>query len=100
MGREVLKKYLTGRWIDGVRIVEILRESEKCIWIKTSWGEPTRKLKRSGPDRYHDTWEAARATLIERCKWRFQSAQDNLNQARSSLDDAIALPETEPEETP
>jgi hypothetical protein len=85
-----------GTWSssDKIERVECTRETAKCVWPLVdmrSWAEKTEGTKppcmQEGPRRdkgsdYHDTWEAAHATLLADAERRLDSARMALTRAQ------------------
>jgi len=58
--------------------------------------EVRRSLLRSNHDKFHDTWDDARAYLVQRVTRDIEAALDRLNAANATLAKVVAL--TEPKE--
>ncbi len=69
--------------------VEILRETDKFIFIKAnpSYCEKgERSVKKEGYDEYHDTWESAHNALMKYSGIKLESAIKDLDRAKSIHD--------------
>jgi len=60
---------------------------------------PTWAEKRGPWGAYFPTWAEARAFTIERAQERVRRHADGLSRAKFELDEALAIPETEPDST-
>ncbi len=89
-----MKKYKTSKWDETIEEVEIVKESESCIWVNTErFGKPRldRHLKDSAYCIYHDTWEKAYNYLLGRSKDKILAAKNRLKMAEQALVEAQAL---------
>ena len=87
-----MKKYLASSWGTEIEEVEVERETEKSVWVKTPLGT-RRYQKQSASEVYHDTRAAANAWLLEKAEERVAFAErravyvaDVLKKARADLE--------------
>lgn len=69
--------YKTNKWDAKIEPVEVVRETNKCVFILTRGGEQ-RKDKVGEFGIYHPTIDAARAHLIEKREAKVQSLRHQL----------------------
>jgi hypothetical protein len=85
-----LVKFKTGGINGGIERVEVIRETEACVyvptqgWSRTGKGE-RREAKRSDWTQYHDTWADAHAYLMGKAQSCVDSARRELEQANGRL---------------
>lgn len=91
-------KWRTGRSNASIEKVECTRETEKCVWL-TRWEgcKPSRMDKRSTYYNFHDSWEDAKAFLLEDAQRRVESARRSLEFANSFLGNVKGLRKPEGE---
>ena len=83
-------KYKTSYNATGIERVEVLRETEACVylptagWSKNKAGE-RREAKASDYAQYHSTWSDAHNYLIRRAESAVKSARRNLEIANGTL---------------
>lgn len=69
-----------GQTIDAV---EIVRETDKCVFIARIRGEPSRVAKTNDYHIYCDTWEEAHRLLLKRAENELSYARAALQRAQS-----------------
>lgn len=80
MNTMTIIKWKTSRFIrDGITRVECTRETAETVWFGV------RKAPKAGATAYHDTWEAARAYLMDRAQLNVAAARRALEVANSTL---------------
>lgn len=77
---------------DKIERVEITRETDKSVWLKVPSGE--RKAKKlSRYEVYHDTFQAAKESLIKSIKNKISQAEMKIKYRLEELKEAEALTE-------
>jgi hypothetical protein len=69
--------------------IEITKESEKSVWVKTQWRDKetiTQERKRSDWHNFFDTFDEAKNFLIEKSENRIKAYESNLNDEKSFLE--------------
>jgi hypothetical protein len=74
---KIMIKYRTLKWSSKIEPVEVERETDSSVWIKGQ-----RNSKITEYHCYHDTWQEAKDTLLNR-------ASDKITLAESMLSGAI-----------
>lgn len=89
-----MTKYKTG-YSRAIEAVEVIRETEQSVVVLSSWGSKKERMERKVNDyhRYHDTWGAAHAFLLERARNKVAYAQDELERAARALAEIEAMKE-------
>ena len=84
-----MKRYVTGGWRGLIEEREITRETDKMVFFMESRGTrgqvESRSMKDSGREKWHETWEAAHAYLMERAEQNVLAARRALQQAQDKL---------------
>jgi hypothetical protein len=75
-----MKKYVTKSYSDKIEVVEVERETESCVWI-----HGRRSMKSTEFDCFHDSFDAAKQTLIDRHEVDIRVARDRIHRAESAL---------------
>ena len=84
------KQYKVGGWRteEEIEVCTIVRETDKCVWIKEDGYNERRELKKSRSGIFFDTWEEAHRHIvanavdkIERCQQSLLDAENNLVRA-------------------
>lgn len=78
-------KYRTDRWGDKIESLEVLKETEKQIVYMNRHGREIREAKSSEWQKWHDTWEEAKDSLLRRAESRVQSLRCQLEKANGEL---------------
>ena len=71
---------------DPIRAVEVERETEASVWVNGR-----RCAKRADYHNYFDTWEEAKAFLVEEAERALTGAHRRLDAARSELERMKAI---------
>jgi hypothetical protein len=83
-------KYRTDHFADKIEKVEVLRETDACVYVpatgyrKSGSGE-RRESKLSDYAQYHDTWADAHAYLLQKAERVVKSARQQLEAANGKL---------------
>ncbi len=85
-----MKKYQIGMYGDDITEVDVIRETDKCVFVRTSGGQERRERKDAGYYRKFDSWEQARDVLIERTQRRLKSLQDQVHAESDRLAELAA----------
>ncbi|OGF58478.1 MAG: hypothetical protein A2Y62_21190 [Candidatus Fischerbacteria bacterium RBG_13_37_8] len=72
--------------------IEVLRETEKCVFIETRYGEDKR-LKDNSWRPIFDTWELAHNWIVSKAIEKVESAQKQLSYAEEDYNKAINMEE-------
>ena len=80
-------KWETGWTIKGelIRRVECTRETEKCVWVQERIGKERRRDKVSTYERLHDSWEEAKAYLVDKATRDEADLEDRLHRTREQI---------------
>jgi hypothetical protein len=81
---------------DAIEVVECERETDASVFVKTHFGGVRREAKMADWRQYHDSWEAARAYLIEREANAVACVALRLDRARAELAKMRSIPEAQP----
>jgi hypothetical protein len=86
-------KYRTSSYGSDIEIVEVLRETELCVFLPPTRRRKTeeRAAKVSEWHRYHDSWEAAHDHLLDRATQKVLSMRQGLALAESKLSDITRM---------
>ena len=85
-----MRRYLIGRWRDGIIAVDVVKETEKTIWYREVESgrrgcgivpRTTRERKRTWKV-FYATWAEAFVTLKARARERVRSLADDLKSTR------------------
>ena len=90
---EPIYKYKINRWDVGIDKVEIVRETDKSVWLKDRFGKARRETKTSYYCVYCDTWKEAYAKLLDRAESSIDSKKSSLEYAKQKLKEVLALEE-------
>jgi hypothetical protein len=79
-------------YLDEPQEIEVLSETEKTLTVKYRyWGMmDTRRIMKSGHPVYQ-TWDEAKAFIVERAEINLSRARKSLDRARSELENAKAM---------
>lgn len=79
-------KYRTSKFYfeRNIEEIEISRETDKSVWIKTKFGEQ-REAKKTNYYRYFDTWEEAHQHLLSEAEKDIMNAERRLENAKHKL---------------
>lgn len=95
-----MRMWKTGGYLKTIEPVEVIRKTEKMIVIQEMRFNGTQRERRtairSSYDNYFDTFEEAKAFLIEREKNRLESAQEAAKRATDSIMKLNAMTEPTP----
>lgn len=82
---------MTG-WQQTIEKVEVERETEKCVWVKR-WGSQTasRRNKMSDYECYFDSFDEAKAYLVDAAKRKVTAAEARLQSLKAELKKANDL---------
>lgn len=81
-------------WVpDRIDKVEILRETDKCVFLYNKFrrGGVERAAKVTEFHAYHDTWEEAKAYLLDIAEAAVEKAEMRLNNRKRVLESVLAL---------
>jgi len=86
-------RYRTNRWSDSIDRVEIERETEHFVILKskTFRGKNNREAKDSGYHAFHKTWADAHDFLVKRAQARIDAARTSLRRAEEEHKKLIAM---------
>lgn len=73
-----MKKYKT-KWRNEIEEVEILRETDKCVFLKGRNGGEDKELKRTSWHNFFNTWEEARSFLLGKAKGKLDRANRDVS---------------------
>ena len=90
-----MKKYKVTKW-GGAKIeeVEVIRETEKCVFFNGYRGEH-RAMKVTGYDNWFDTWGEAHAYLMEKAERLARQARVELDRANGLLGNVKGMRQSE-----
>ena len=75
-------KYKTGYSKDSIEEIEVIRETEKCVFIKPYWSgvgrNERRESKISDFGRYYDSWDEPHHYLVDEAHDRVKFAESRL----------------------
>ncbi len=77
-------KYETGGYYGGgalINPIEVIRETEKCVYVIDYNGQPRRQMKENRYEQVHETWEAAHKFLMD-------AQQEKVDYLRKQLETA------------
>jgi len=80
----IIKWETGGYGRDLIRRIECTRETEKSVW-HIRYGKETRRDKVSSYERVHDSWEEAKAFLVEKTTQSESTLEDQLHRTRERL---------------
>lgn len=82
-----MKKYETGGWqgVGLIREVEVVRETDHCVYILDSRGKEFRQFKESQHGHIHDSWEDAHRFLITKQQEKVDSLRKQLERENGKL---------------
>jgi hypothetical protein len=78
-----------------IKKVEIIRETKNSVFVKDQEGQ-RREAKRSSWDNWHDSFEDAKAFLVENAEREVAAAQAVFERWQAKLAQARALREDQP----
>lgn len=83
-------KFKTGYSIDKIERVEVLRETDKCVYLPTNSGygkgvDERREAKSTEYAQYHDTWADAHTHLLKKAEGRVKAARLHLETVNGQL---------------
>lgn len=85
------KMYMTGDIFDPIKVVDVVRETKKTVWIMKN-GKEKRHSMRSSWNNYFNTWSEAREFLIEKQKARIISILKKLEYEENKLGKLERIP--------
>lgn len=88
-------KWKTSRYGTEIKPVEIVRETDKCVFIQRRMGGEYRESKDSRYIIYHDTWEDAKSRLTSYADGEVEAAKRSLDYALKRQVEIAAM--TKPE---
>ena len=81
-----MKKYRTGGYSKNlIQEVEIVRETEKQVVIRSHNGSERREAKRSDYQNYFDDWQSAKDFLLNNAEKKVDGIKMQLERARGEL---------------
>jgi hypothetical protein len=94
-----MKKYKTGYGIE-IKEVEIIKETEKTVWIEATYRVPNKEnirqcRKNSDYENYHDTWRDARDFLLNKAEKEWEYAKERANVKKSIIGNIKAIKQPE-----
>ena len=93
----MIKKYRTSSYSTDIDEVEVIRETDKCVFLEGWRKKEQREQKHSGFAIYHDTWDAAYLYLLSRCETQVRNAEADLERAKDRLEGLRKLKERAPQ---
>ena len=92
-----MKKYQTGGWQGTglIQEIEVLRETDKCVYVADRFGKERRQMKESRYEQIHETWEAAHQFLMEGQQEKVDRLRRQLEVANSTLGNIKGLKKPE-----
>lgn len=101
----MVRKYQAGGYDTGkplIRVVDAISETPKTLTVATKWAgrHSTRRVNKDGNSydgRYFDSWQEARAALVERSAKSVSNLRAQLASAEAYAAKVDALPLAEPE---
>jgi len=75
-----MEVYKVGSFTKGIETVTALRATEKTVWIGNR-----RCARKSHYEKYFDTYEQAKAYLLDQAKMKLERAKDNLERSEENL---------------
>lgn len=92
MWRDRISKYRAVTYSRKIEVVNIERESDKCVWLKPYENrKEQRELKISESVGYFDTWEEAREFLLKMADIKVQDARRTLEYYKSLHGNVLGL---------
>jgi hypothetical protein len=88
-----LTKWKTSKWSIEIERIEIERETDASVFLKTRRGDSRREAKRSTYIVYHDSWSDAREYLIAREEGLKLAAGSMLDRALKNISDLDSMAE-------
>ena len=85
-----ITKYKTQPSSTVIEAVEVLRETEQCVYVPRGKHE-RREFKATRWDRYHDSWEDAHQYLMSKAERKIDDARRDLQLAQSFLGNVKGL---------
>lgn len=82
--------YHVYEYSDKIQKVEVVRSTDKSVWVRCKWTDKERRANRS---RYHNTFEEAKAYIVRRCAQRLETLEMQIEGAKTRYQEAIALTE-------
>ena len=76
-------KYRTG--YDKIEAIDVIRETEKFVFINGWGGKERREAKRADWVNWHDSWEAAHAFIVAKEEKEIESLRSRLERAKGKL---------------
>lgn len=76
----MITKYRTRSTIPEIDMIEVDRETNASVWING-----VRRQKDSGYERFHDSWEEAHKSLIEKASRRIETVEMELVRYKQAL---------------
>lgn len=81
-----MKMYKMGGWIDEIEAVEVERFNDKSVWINGR-----RNARKSSYEKYFETWNLAKAYLIQEISEEVKRCQNQLEYELKRLEKAQNL---------
>jgi putative IMPACT (imprinted ancient) family translation regulator len=82
-------KYQTGGFgSKGIEQVEVVKETEKTVWVRHEWNghkSVEQVRKESNYHQFHDTWQEAKDYLIEKAAQKVDACRERLEAAIEDL---------------
>ena len=76
-------KYRT--WSKDIDAVDVIRETEKFVYLRGWNGREQRQQKRAVGLNWHDSWEAAHAFIVAKEEKEIESLRSRLERAKGKL---------------
>lgn len=91
-----MRKYETGGYGEFIRPVEVVKETDKSIWVERDTGlksprTETRVMRKGGDYKWHGTWEDAQKYLIARQRELIEAIWKQMNMAEKRLGELSRL---------
>jgi hypothetical protein len=87
------KMYSFKQYGFGIEVVEVVKESEKCVWLQQyTWGSPPKRIEgksrrelKSYRNQFFDDFETAKAELMHRCRDNIERCKEQLYKEEGRL---------------
>ena len=95
----VKKMYRFKQYGFGIEVVEVVKESEKCVWLQQyTWGSPPKRVEgksrrelKSYRNQFFEDFETAKAELMHRCRNNIENCKAQLYKAEVRLTEASKI---------
>lgn len=76
----MITKYRTDTWKPEIVTIEAERETHSSLWIRGR-----RRNKSSSYDKFHDSWEEAKAYLLNKAELTVKNCESELDSAKDKI---------------